>query len=71
MSTTAQQLSTLREMYAKGVLTFEQNGEKITFVSGLEMRVRIKALEDQLARESGGAAKTGITYPSFNKGFGA
>lgn len=68
MSTTAQQLATLKETYARGALSLEQGGEKVTFVSGAEMRLRIKALEAQLAAESGGSQASGITYPQFTKG---
>ena len=68
MSDVAGQLATLKEMYAKGVLSLEQGGEKVAFASGEELRRRIGDLEAQLASASGGAASTGFHYPSFNKG---
>ncbi len=68
MIDTATQLATLKEMYAKGAVSLEQGGEKVTFDSGPELRRRIKDLEAQLARETGGASSTGFHYPSFDKG---
>jgi hypothetical protein len=68
MTTTAQQLAALKDTYARGALSLEQNGEKVTFVSGSEIRLRIKALERQLVAESGAAAGGAITYPTFSKG---
>lgn len=65
MSDVATQLATLKDMYAKGVLSLEQGGEKVTFASGEELRRRIGDLEDQLA---GGSSSKGFHYPAFNKG---
>ncbi|MEO1733181.1 MAG: hypothetical protein AAFR45_06080 [Pseudomonadota bacterium] len=68
MNDTATQLATIKDMYAKGVLSLEQGGEKVTFVSGDEMRRRIGELEAQLAAESGGSSSSGVHYPTFSKG---
>ncbi|WP_299145987.1 hypothetical protein [uncultured Tateyamaria sp.] len=68
MSDTATQLATLKSMYAKGVLSLEQNGEKIAFASGAELRRRMGDLETQLAKESGKSVSSGFHYPSYNKG---
>lgn len=67
MSTTAEELATLRAMYAKGVTSLEQGGEKVSFASGAELRTRMAELEAQLARESGQGG-TGFNYPGFTKG---
>ena len=68
MSDTATRLATLKGMYAKGVLSLEQNGEKVSFASGAELRRRISDLETELARETGGTVATGFHYPAFDKG---
>jgi hypothetical protein len=68
MSDEATQLATLKEMYGKGVLSLEQGGEKVTFVSGDELRRRIGDLEAAEAARSGGSSATGFHYPSFDKG---
>jgi len=68
MSDVATQLAALKDMYAKGVLSLEQGGEKVTFASGEELRRRIGDLEDQLASQSGGSSSTGFHYPAFDKG---
>lgn len=70
MSTTADELANLKSMYAKGVLSLEQGGEKVSFATGTELRARIAFLERKLARETGGAATSGFNYPTFNRGFG-
>lgn len=69
MSDVAEQLATLKEMYAKGALSLEQGGEKVAFASGAELRRRIRDLEDELASQSGKPKSTGFHYPSFSKGF--
>lgn len=68
MSDTADKLATLKDMYRKGVLSLEQGGEKVTFVSGADLRRRIGDLEKELAIETGGAVSSGFHYPSYNKG---
>lgn len=68
MSDIASQLAKLKDMYAKGVISLEQGGEKVAFASGEELRKRIGDLETQLAAESGPAPSTGFSYPAFDKG---
>ena len=68
MSDVATRLARLKEMYAKGVLSLEQGGEKVTFASGDELRRRIGDLETELANQSGGAPSSGFHYPNFDKG---
>lgn len=68
MSDIAGQLATLRAMYAKGVTSLEQGGEKVAFASGEELRRRIGDLEAQLESQSGATPSTGFHYPSFDKG---
>lgn len=68
MSDTAAELANLKKMHNKGVLSLEQNGEKVTFASGAELRTRIAILEAQLQREQSGAASSGFHYPVFDKG---
>lgn len=68
MSDTAAQLAKLKKMYAKGVTSLEQGGEKAAFADGAELRRRIGDLEAQLTRESGGGASSGFHYPTFDKG---
>lgn len=67
MSYNAGQLAKLKEMYAKGVLTLEQGGEKVSFASGDELRTRIQHLEAEIAAQ-GQAPETTVTYPEFSKG---
>lgn len=68
MSDTAAQLAKLKDMYAKGVTSLEQGGEKVAFADGAELRRRIGDLEAQLKRETGGGGSSGFHYPSFDKG---
>ncbi|WP_147127808.1 phage head-tail joining protein [Shimia ponticola] len=66
---TAAQLARLKDMYAKGVLSLEQGGEKVSFADGRELRTRIADLERQLQAEQGMAgAQSGISYPAYDRG---
>lgn len=68
MSDIAADLAQLKNSYRKGALSLEQNGEKVTFVSGEEMRRRIADLEAEIAREAGKVPSSGFHYPAYNKG---
>jgi hypothetical protein len=70
MSSFAEQLAMLRLMYAKGVTSMEQGGEKVAFASGEELRRRIAELEGLVnAKSDGGGGAQGIHYPEFDRGF--
>lgn len=62
---TSDQLKALKDAYAKGVLSVELNGEKITFTSGKEMRRRIRELEGEIL---GSSNEMSVSYPSTGRG---
>lgn len=62
---TQDQLQKLKDAYAKGVLSVELAGEKITFASGAEMRRRIRDIERQLGIGSGGST---VSYATTGRG---
>ncbi|WP_416368590.1 phage head-tail joining protein [Tritonibacter mobilis] len=61
-----EQLQKLRDAYAKGVLSVELAGEKITFTSGAEMRRRIRDIESDL---SGGGSGMTVSYATTGRGY--
>jgi len=63
---TSEQLNKLREAYTKGVLSVELAGEKITFVSGSEMRRRIRDIEAELGQ---GENEMTISFPNLGRGY--
>lgn len=64
-SYTPEQLARLRDMIAKGVLSLEQNGEKVTFRSLAEMT----ALEARMSAAIGETASAmRIVSPVFTRG---
>ncbi|PYG33115.1 phage head-tail joining protein [Pelagimonas varians] len=65
MSYTQAQVDHAKAMYAKGALSLELNGEKVTFVSGAEFRRRIREME---AGVSGTGQGMTITFPKTGRG---
>lgn len=65
MSYTQKQVDKAKELYAKGALTLELNGEKVTFVSGAEFRTRIREME---ASVSGVKRGLSVSYPTTGRG---
>ncbi|MGH1447425.1 MAG: phage head-tail joining protein [Cognatishimia sp.] len=62
---TSEQLQDLKDAYAKGVLSVELAGEKITFTSGKEMRRRIRDIEGAISGSGDGMT---VSYPSTGRG---
>ncbi|MFV1591164.1 hypothetical protein VWZ88_01190 [Phaeobacter sp. JH20_36] len=60
------QLQKLKDAYAKGVLSVELAGEKVTFTSGSEMRRRIRDIEGTI---SGGGNEMTISYATTGRGY--
>lgn len=58
-----QQIETIRDMMAKGVLSIEQNGEKVTFRSFAEMRQTLAWLE----RERDGKPLGAVHTPKYSR----
>jgi hypothetical protein len=63
---TQEQLQKLRDAYAKGVLSVELAGEKVTFASGSEMRRRIRDIEGNL---TGGGSEMTVSYATTGRGY--
>lgn len=61
-----EQLQKLRDAYAKGVLSVELAGEKVTFTSGAEMRRRIRDIESNLSGAAGGMT---VSYATTRRGY--
>lgn len=62
---TQDQLQKLKDAYAKGVLSVELAGEKITFAGGAEMRRRIRDLEGQVGGDGEGMT---VSYATTGRG---
>ena len=62
---TAAQLQELKDNYAKGILSAELAGEKVTFASGKEMRRRIREIESEVQGSSNGMS---VSYATTGRG---
>lgn len=62
---TAGQLQDLKDNYAKGILSAELAGEKVTFASGKEMRRRIREIEAEVL---GSSNETTVSYAVTGRG---
>jgi len=60
------ELKKLKELYAKGLLSAELAGEKLTFASGKELRLRIRDLESQISGGAGGGMT--VSYATTGRG---
>ncbi len=60
------QLQKLKDSYAKGVLSVELAGEKVTFTSGSKMRRRIRDIEGTI---SGGGNEMTVSYATTGRGY--
>ena len=66
MAYTQQEIDTLKAAAARGVLTVERNGEKVTYASLGDMRRQISIMEAEVTSTPAGAAS--VSYPRTSRG---
>ena len=64
MAFTLEEYNNLKSAYAKGVLIVEYGDQKVTYVSGTEMRTRIQEIEAELGIRKKWNGKSLATFKS-------